>query len=108
MKKTLVLLTCTLALAGCGGGGSRPTADELSKTINDKIAELGIPAEAKGSTDKMVDCMAKGAVDSKMSNGSLNAMADGKDKIDADDQKIFTEVTQKCVKDMMKDLAPSN
>lgn len=105
MKKTIVLLTCLVSLTACGGG-SRPTADELTKSMKDNISKI-MPAGAdKGMTDKLIECMSKGAVDSKMSNGSLNAMKDGDDKIAEDDAKIFGEVTQKCVSEAMATTTP--
>lgn len=102
MKKTLVLLTCALSLALTGCGASRPSAEELSKVISKRMAQY-MPASAKGQSDKIVDCMAKGAVDSKMSSSSLRAMVDGKEKIDAGDARIFGEVTRTCATKAMKD-----
>src|SRR5690349_7540889 len=80
MKKfaTLSVPTIALLLAACGGGG-RPSADELSKALNDhsnKVAAEFTSAFSDASAGT-VDCIAQVLHDSKVSDGSLKAVVDG-------------------------------
>ncbi|MEO6604142.1 MAG: hypothetical protein ABIN55_00880 [Aeromicrobium sp.] len=75
MKKKLIVAVsiATLTLAGaCGGGGDRPSADELAKTLSDKDNGLGATF-----TKKQAKCAADALVDSKLSDKALKALAEG-------------------------------
>jgi len=74
MKKIVgaMCVAAALTLSACGGGGDRPTVDEVSKALTSKDNVLGtaIPKEA-------ADCLAKAFVDSDLSNKTLNAIVEG-------------------------------
>ncbi len=62
MKKTLtaVAVVAALSLSACGGGGDRPSKDELSKALSKKDNGLGTTL-----TKKQADCVAGAIVDSE-------------------------------------------
>lgn len=100
----VVPVVCALALSACGGA-ERPTADELSKSIKDgKAGEVfDIPSAVP---DEAVDCIAKGLVDSDVSDEALANLMEGKDTTsEAADQDVMKELSddiQKCVTDALK------
>ena len=54
MKRTLTLVSCAslLALAACGGGGSNPSGQPVTKRVQDTSKQASGPA-AKSETMKM-------------------------------------------------------
>ncbi len=72
MKKTLsaafVVAALTLTSACGGGGGDRPSADDVASQLK-KSANGAI-------TDKQADCAAKAIVDSKLSDKAVKAVAE--------------------------------
>lgn len=69
-------LTLAPTLAGCGGGSDRPTAEELSDSL-----QHGKAADALGSgnavDEKVADCMGRALHDSDLSDEALTAIAEG-------------------------------
>jgi len=102
MKKTLSAAFIVAALAltsACGGGGDRPSKDEVKTAISKKDGAFG-GAIPKGS----VDCVAESLVDSDLSDKTLNALVENdKDyKGTDDDKKALTGVQKditKCATD---------
>ncbi|TQL69932.1 hypothetical protein FB381_3855 [Nocardioides albertanoniae] len=99
----VVPAVCALALTACGGG-DRPTADELSKSLKDgKAGEtMSMPSSLP---DKAYDCIAKELVDSDLSDEALANAMEGKDKTGSKkDREIVSGLSddiQKCVTDAM-------
>jgi hypothetical protein len=102
MKKTLsaAFVVATLALtSACGGGGDRPSKDEVKTAITKKDGAFG-GAIPKGS----VDCVVDSLVDSDLSDKTLNALVENdKDyKGSKADEKALTGVQKditKCASD---------
>ena len=100
MKKTLTatFVVAALALSACGGGGGgRPSTDEVSKALTSKNSVFGSTIPKKSA-----DCVAKALVDSKLSDKTVRAIADGnKDYKGTDaDKKALSGLTTefgKCV-----------
>ena len=99
----VVPAVCVLALSACGA--ERPTADELSESIKDgKAGEVfNLPSSVP---DEAVDCIAKGLVDSDVSDEALANLMEGKDTTREEaDQEVMDELSddiQKCVTDAMQ------
>ena len=98
MKKTLsaafVVAALTLTSACGGGGGDRPSADDVASQLK-KSANGAI-------TDKQADCAAKAIVDSKLSDEAVKAVAENDTKYKPTDQdtKAQGEVSKeigKCI-----------
>lgn len=105
MAGTIVVpVVCALALSACGGA-ERPTADELSESIkNGKAGEVfNLPSSVP---DEAVDCIAKGLVDSDVSDEALSNLMEGKDTTsEKADEKVLDEMSddiQKCVTDALQ------
>lgn len=94
MKKTLSAAIVAAALtltAACGGsdGGSRPSADEISKALSDKDSVLGTAVPKKAA-----DCMAKVFEESKLSDKTLKALISGDKKYkNEDDTKVLSTMS---------------
>ncbi len=92
-------LVVSFATACGGGGGSRPSVDEISSGIKKNMGD----SFGGKMSDKLADCLAKEFHDSDLSNGALNAIADGdKDykasKKDKDAlQDVSTSAGKNCV-----------
>jgi len=71
MKKSLtaIAVVAALSLTACGGGGERPSKDELSKELSKKDNVFG-----QKFTKKQADCIAKAIVDSKLSDKAVKAL----------------------------------
>ncbi len=67
MKKTLtaVAVVAALSLSACGGGGDRPSKDEISKALQDN-----------DMSKKQADCAADAILDSDLSDKALKALAE--------------------------------
>ena len=101
MKKLVALVALVFALAACGGGGGRPSTDDIAKALKDKGNPNGA-AIASAASDKAIDCIAKVLHDSKLSDSALKALVDGKANYsgDKDDAQAISDVTGdigKCV-----------
>ena len=103
MKKLMsaVFIVAALALTSAcgGGGGDRPSKDDVKSSItgDDSVFGSAIPEEA-------ADCVAGVLVDSDLSNETLNAIVEGDTdyKGSDDEQKALTDLTSefgKCVTD---------
>ena len=100
MTKRILSGVATAALVltfatGCGGGGGRPSVDEVADGIQDNMGEsLGGDV-----SDKMAKCIAKAFHDSDISDDALQAIADGDEDYDPskEDEKALTSVSTKSV-----------
>ena len=99
--KRLAVATAVLALAlsACGGGG-RPSTEDIAKALKD--GDTDISATAEGLDDDTADCVAKAFHDSDLSDDALQALVDGDDDYegDEDDAKAaegMSDELQKCV-----------
>lgn len=84
MKKTLAATAAVSMLAftaACGGGGDRPSADEIANAF--KSDDDFSSADA---TDAQVDCVAEAYADSDLSDEALQAIVDGDEDYDASQQ----------------------
>ena len=66
-----------LATSACGGGGSRPSQDELSKALQKGGDHSVLGATGTNVSKKSADCIAKVLVDSRISDRALKAIVDG-------------------------------
>jgi len=99
MKKSLtaVAIVAALSLSACGGGGDRPSKDELSKEFTKKDN-----AFSTTFTKKQADCIAEAIVDSKLSDKAVKALKeqDNKFKPTKADEKARDAIAsdvEKCV-----------
>lgn len=92
----LLSTSMTLALAACGGGSGRPSADDISGSLQHGKAADTIGASGK-LTSAVADCMGKVLHDSKLSDKTLNALVDGDDdyKGSKDDTSELSALTPK-------------
>jgi hypothetical protein len=94
---TMTVAVAALIVAGCGGSSDgRPTADELSDSLQHGKASSLVPADASLSEDG-ADCLGKALHDSKLSDEALRAFVDGdKDyKGSDDDTKALSDLSDK-------------
>jgi hypothetical protein len=71
------LATCALVVtSACGGGSSRPSADELSKALRKGGQDSVLGADAGKVSKKGADCIARVLVDSRISDRALQAILD--------------------------------
>ncbi|MFE6735215.1 hypothetical protein [Microbacterium sp. NPDC057650] len=98
LKRLLLVLPAAaiaFSLAACSAPAARPSVDDVSAGIQ-KAAKSTSSSEV--FTDKVSDCVAKELVDSKISDGALNTIAEGKEPKGADDQKLITKVLNDAAK----------
>ena len=69
-------ISALLVTSGCGGSGSRPSEDELSKALRKGGDSAILPGDVKVSK-KAADCVAKALVDSRISDRALKAIVEG-------------------------------
>ncbi|MEG9226275.1 hypothetical protein [Aeromicrobium sp. Sec7.5] len=84
MKKTLATTAAVSMLvltAACGGGGDRPSADDIADAIKSDDS-----FSSEDATDEQVDCVAKAYADSDLSDEALRALVDGDEDYDASDE----------------------
>ena len=107
-KFGVVVAGAALLLTSACGGGDRPSADDVSKSLTDGKAGGLMNLPANTLTDKVADCLAKAIVDSDLSDDAVNALVDGdaKYKGGKDDTKAMTSVATKLA-DCAKDAAPT-
>ncbi len=83
MKKLVALFTLLFALAACGGGGGgRPSEDDIAKALKDSDNPAGQAFQAGGTSDDVIDCIAKALHDSDLSDDALQAIVDGDEDYD--------------------------
>jgi|SRR4051812_37635749 hypothetical protein len=92
MKKFVALFTLLAALTACGGGGDRPSQDDIAKALKDDSNSAS--ALAEGASDDAIDCVAKTLHDSDLSDEALQALVDGDDDFEGskDDQKAVEDI----------------
>ena len=93
-KKFAIALAATaILLAGCGGGGGRPSVDDISSALTSDDNPAG--EEFAALEDEQVDCIAKVFHDSDLSDDALNALVDGDDDFEGsdEDKAAMTELT---------------
>jgi hypothetical protein len=93
MKKIVAMFTLLAVLTACGGGGGRPSSEDIAKALKDEGNPAGAAFGASGVDDKVIDCIAKAFHDSDLSDDTLQAIVDGDDDFrgDKDDEKILTD-----------------
>jgi len=101
MKKIAALFTLMVVLTACGGGGGRPSTDDIAKALKDKGNPNGV-AIASAASDDAIDCIAKVLHDSDLSDDALNALVDGDsdfegNKDDAEAISGLTDDFAKCI-----------
>ena len=100
MKRIVALFTLLAVLTACGGGGDRPSTDDVAKALKDNDnAASGL---ATGASDDAIDCIAKALHDSDLSDDALQAIVDGDEGFegDKDDQEAVEGVLNeigKCI-----------
>ncbi|MFC4137591.1 MULTISPECIES: hypothetical protein [unclassified Microbacterium] len=90
LKRLLLALPAVavaVSLAACAPT-PRPSVDDVSAGIQ-KIAKTA--GSESVFTDEISDCIAKQLVDSKISDGALATIAEGKEPTGAEDQKLITK-----------------
>ena len=95
MKKIVALFTLLAVLTACGGdgGGGRPSADEIADALKDKDNPAGAAFGSTAASDEVIDCIAEAFHDSDLSDDALQAIVDGDEDFegDEDDQKIVSD-----------------
>ena len=72
-KLGLAVAATVVLLAGCGGGGGRPSVDEISQVLQDG-GDIG--GEDFSFPEDQADCVAKAFHESDLSDDALNAMVE--------------------------------
>jgi hypothetical protein len=106
MKKIVAMFTLLAVLTACGGGGGRPSADDIASALKDKDNAAGKEFGASGFTDEQIDCVAKAFHDSDLSDEALQAIVDGDEDFEAsnEDEKIAED--EDFAADMVKCITP--
>jgi hypothetical protein len=97
MKKIVALFALLAVLTACGGGGGRPSEDDIADAMkkNDQFGQL-----TNGASDEVIDCLAKALHDSDLSDDALQAIVDGDE--DYDEKKDDTEALADASADFAK------
>ena len=100
MKKFVALFTMLAVLTACGGGGGRPSEDDIAKALKDKDNAAGAAFQTVGTSDEIIDCVAKALHDSKLSDDALQAIVDGDGDYGADkeDSEAISGLTDDLIK----------
>lgn len=102
----VALMFLLSACGGDGGGGSRPSADEIAKSLTSDNSVFGTD-QLGDLAGEGIDCVAKALADSDLSNEALRAIVDQDKDFKGDDED--TEALKDASTAMMKcvtDLAP--
>ena len=84
MKKIVATFTLLAVLTACGGGGGgRPSEDDIADAMRDN-AEFSQLTEGAG--DEVIDCLAKALHDSDLSDDALQAIVDGDEDYDEENE----------------------
>jgi hypothetical protein len=102
MKKIVALLTLLAVLTACGGGGGRPSTDDIAKALKDEGNPAGAAFGSGGAADDAIDCIAKVLHDSDLSDDALQSLVDGDEGFETnkDDEEAIAKMTPefaKCV-----------
>jgi hypothetical protein len=71
-----------LALSACGGGGGRPSTDEIADALRGEDNPFGALAS---DNDEAIDCIAEALHDSDLSDEALQAIVDNDEDAEAED-----------------------
>lgn len=99
MKKIVALFTLLAVLTACGGGGGRPSEDDIAKALKGN-SEFGQITD--GASEAVIDCIAKTLHDSDLSDEALQALVDGDENFDGskEDSQALADVSAdftKCI-----------
>ena len=102
MKKIVAMFTLLAVLTACGGGGGRPSADEVADALKDKDNPAGQAFTAGGATDEAIDCIAEALHESDLSDDVLQAIVDGDEDYEgsSEDEDAFAGLVDelgKCI-----------
>ncbi|WP_232679734.1 hypothetical protein [Nocardioides sp. R-C-SC26] len=85
-KIAAVAVPMAFALTACGGGGDRPSADEIADAIKGGDVPT-LPQEVADSMpDGVVDCIAEALEKSDVSDETLRALVDGDEDYEGSDK----------------------
>lgn len=100
MKKIVALFTLLAVLTACGGGGGRPSQDDIAKALKDKGNPAGAAFQTTAASDDMIDCIAKVLHDSDLSDDALQALVDGDSDYagDKDDAEAISGLADDMIK----------
>ena len=100
MKKIVALFTLLAVLTACGGGGGRPSEDDIAKALKDKGNPIGATIPDSAAADDVIDCFAKALHDSDLSDDALQAIVDGDDDYaaDSDDAEAMAGLSEEMLK----------
>jgi hypothetical protein len=106
--KWIVALISVAVLVGCGGGGGRPSTDEIAKALEDENNSHSDVFKDAGTPDKIVACIARVLHDSNLSDHALRTIVDDED-YDAlstmvDDDPRVSNHDKDAVEDALDDL----
>ena len=99
-KLGAVLAASVMALAACGGGGGRPSVDEISAVFQEGSE---IDGEEFSLPEDQADCVAKAYHESDISDEALNAIVEKDEDYEASDadtkalEDIGSEKIAECV-----------
>lgn len=98
MKKLVVAVAAlAFTLSACGGGGGgRPSTDQIADSLKGEDSALG--SVTTGASDAVIDCIAEELHDSDLSDEALQALVDNDDDYDGSDDD------KKAVEDIQDDL----
>lgn len=83
--KLIVAATVLALVSACGGGGDRPSKDEVADAIRNGSSPMGSGEDMTSLPDETIDCMAGALVDSDLSDDALRAFVKGDDDYEASD-----------------------
>ena len=84
MKRTLAAsAVLAVVLSACGGGGGRPSSDEIADALKSDDNALG--SLTAGAGDEVIDCVAEALHDSDLSDEALQAIVDNDEDASAED-----------------------
>jgi len=100
MKKLVALFTMLAVLTACGGGGGRPSEDDIANALKDKGNPIGASIPSSAAADDAIDCIAKAFHDSDLSDDALQAIVDGDEDYatDKDDAEAIAGLSDEIIK----------
>jgi len=93
MKKIVAMFTLLAVRTACGGGGGRPSEDDIAKALKDADNPAGEAFGGSEVGDEVIDCFAKALHHSDLSDEVLQALVDGDEDFEAkgDDEDIAND-----------------